>query len=278
MTFFLERLRLAHMCREITDAIPLQTSELLELPYEQVVAMDKKLQNFLSTMPFFFKIDPSNRAQSKPLETVYPQVTILRYCIITEAHSRRCKLHQKFLLRQSDDPRYAYSRQACLESALTVVRVYEDLREHNSSCTELMGMAVHFTHLALVVLAMDLCFNKDKAYEAEIKAQVKSALLGFENRKYPSPLVARFLDSLKDVLRKHKVQLQDQSIAATTGLNGNSIDDQMLLAQLGEDMEVSDLGLDSSFDEFWEIAMLGDLDPDLLIWDNMFSSVDFRPL
>jgi hypothetical protein len=278
MTFFLERLRLAHLCREMTDAIPMQTPELLQLPYEHIIAMDMKLQNFLSTLPLFFQVDPSSRAQSKPLEDIYPKTPILRYCIITDAHSRRFKLHQKFLPRQSDDPRYAYSRQACLESARTVVKVYEDLREHDSSCTELMGMAVHFTHLALVVLTMDLCFNKEDAHESEIKAEVKAALIGFENARYPSPMVTHLLESLKKVLRKHNVQLQDQSTDAITVSNSISFEDPMLFTQLGGDMGVADHVLDTSFDEFWEIAMQGAASPDLLLWDNMFSSVDLRPL
>ncbi|KAF2494749.1 hypothetical protein BU16DRAFT_550586 [Lophium mytilinum] len=42
-------------------------------------------------------------------------------------------------------------------------------------------MAVHFTHLALVVMVMDLCFNRDAADEAEIKAEVKKTLQMFED-------------------------------------------------------------------------------------------------
>ena len=39
-----------------------------------------------------------------------------------------------------------------------------------------MGMAVHYTHLALVVIVMDLCFNKNEPDHEERKGEVKAAL------------------------------------------------------------------------------------------------------
>jgi hypothetical protein len=138
-----------------------------------------------------------------------------------------------------------------------------------------MGMAVHFTHLALVILAMDLCFNKEEVYEAEIKAEVKAALLGFENPRYPSPLVARFLESLKDVLERHKVQFHDQLTTTRGDSNSISNDGQMNFTQFGQEVEVFDL--DTTYDEFWKIAMQDESNTDLLSWDNMFSAIDSRP-
>ncbi|KAF4633565.1 hypothetical protein G7Y89_g4544 [Cudoniella acicularis] len=300
MTFFLERLRLAHLCREMTDIVPLETSKLLQMPYEQIIALDQKLQDFISSLPFFFKLDAESRRRSKPLETMYPKISVARYCITTEALSRRCKLHQRFLHRQSVDPRYAYSRRACLESARAVVQVYEDLRECDSQSTvpELMGMALHFTHLALVVMVMDLCFNRDEADEGAIKGEVKAALEMFEDRRNVSPLLGRFLGSLSEVLVKHEVQLTDSSTLAINSSDNvvgftphesmvdvfnnpsNFGDVQMQFTQqLGLDMGDSGVvALDTSFDEFWQTAMQGETNPDSLTWDNLFSALDSRPL
>lgn len=291
MTFFLERLRLAHLCREMTDTVPLETCELLQMPYEQIIALDKKLQDFISSLPFFFQIDAESRRRSKALETVYPKIPVSRYCIMTEAHSKRCKLHQRFLHRQSVDPRYAYSRRACLESARVAVQVYKDLREHNSSSsvTERMGMAVHFTHLALVVMVMDLCFNKGEAEEAEIKTEVKAALQMFKEASNISPLLGRFLSSLEDVLRKHNIKLMEPSTTTSDnvagfagditldGFNNPSTDEQMQFTQLGLDMQDPGFALNTSFDEFWQIAMQDEPNPDSLTWDNLFSALDSRP-
>jgi hypothetical protein len=113
----------------MADTLPQETYKLTKLPYEHILALDKKLEDFLSDLPFFFRLDAESRQQSKALETIYPKIPNLRYCITTAAHSKRCKLHQRFLLRQSWDPRYAYSRRACLESARAVIQIYADLSE-----------------------------------------------------------------------------------------------------------------------------------------------------
>lgn len=292
MSFFLERLRLAHLCREMTDTVPLETSELTQMPFEQIIALDKKLQDFISNLPFFFKIDAESRRRSKPFETVCPRLPVLRYFIITEAHSKRCKLHQRFLHRQSFDPRYDYSRRACIESARAVVQVYKDLREHSAPSTvmELMPMAVHFTHLALVVMVMDLCFNRDEAEEPEIKAEVNEALQMFGDSSSLSPLLGRFLNSLKDVLWKHKVHLTDPLALAAHNVanfaddimldtfNNRANDDEMQSTLSGPDMVDPSVPLSTSFDEFWQIAMQGEPNLDLLTWDNLFSTLDSQSL
>ena len=291
MTFFLARLRLAHVCREIVDTVPMETSKLKELPYERVIALDGKLQDFMTDLPFFVKLDAESRKKTKPLETLYPFLPVARYCITTEAHSRRCKLHQRFLLRQSADARYAYSRRACLESARAVVQVYIDLRQHDtpSNIPELMGVCVHYTHLALVVMVMDLCFNKNEADEVEIKAEVKAALQMFDDTRNLSPLLGCFLSSLSEVLLKHKVQLTDPLNSANNAYTGNDLigpaphdtiatNNPTYYAQLGLEMQDPGVILDNSFDDFWQTIMEGEPNPDSLTWDNLFSAIDSRPL
>lgn len=283
MTLFLERVKLAHISREIADIIPLQTCKLMKVPYEQIIALDTKLNNFLSDLPFFLKLDIESRNKSQLLETIYPQIPVSRYCITTEAHSIKCKLHQKFLVRQSIDPRYVYSRNSCLESARAVLQVYQDLRVHESpSCVpELMGITVHFTHLALVVLAMDLCFNKDAMDAAEVKAELQRSLQIFQNAQSSSPLLARFMGSMDDVLRKHKVQLAAPSTSEHQEGVGNP--EEMVLDPFitpsGNDQIQYTLGMDmsdASFDEFWQAAMQDTPNLDSLAWDNIFSVLDSR--
>lgn len=291
MNYFLERIRLAHLCREMVDIVPLETSKLKQMPYENIIALDQKLVDFLSSLPFFFRLDAESREQTKPLEIMYPSIPLLRHCITRAAHSRRCKLHQRFLLRQSSDPRYTYSRRACLESARTVIRFYEDLSGNESPriVTARMGIAVHFMHLALVVLVMDLCFNRDEADEAEIKTEVRNGLQMLEDTKNVSPLLSRFSSSLCHILQKHNVYLagsltstSDQVASFDHGTNPEasvaSDVDQMQSIDL--DLDVHDPGVpfDISFDECWQNAIQSEPSLDLLAWDNLFSAADSRPL
>lgn len=290
MIYFLERVKLAHLCREMVDLVPVETSKLAQLPYEHIVAFDKKLVGFISSLPFFFRLDPESRRQAKPLETIYPHLPLLRYCITKAAHSRRCKLHQRFLLRQSSDPLYAYSRQACLESARIVIQFHDGLTENNpsQSVTIRMGLEMHFMHLALAVLVMDLCFNRDQVDEMEIKAEVKNALRIFEGARHGSPLLGRFLSSLRHILQKHSVYLTDPVTSATSAAHLRSEDNCGTLNSFdsrgpqsigpGRDIHDGFADTDISFDDFWQAAVQSEPNLDLLAWDNLFSALDSRTL
>ncbi|KAK6952646.1 hypothetical protein Daesc_004936 [Daldinia eschscholtzii] len=288
--FLLERIKLAHLCREIADTIPPETSKALQIPYERIIELDKKLQEFISNLPFFFKTDPASREKSRRFETVYPYIPHMRYAITNAAHSRRCKLHQRFLLRQSHDSRYSYSRLACLESALAVIQGYEDPTEFDSPAytTARMGLAMHYMHLALVVMVMDLCFNRHEADEAEIKTKLRETFQKFDDDRHVSPLPRRFLTSLRDVLQKHEVYLTNQPTSgADSAVDINSAvepdglglaHDIQMQPDFGLDMQNTELGLDNSFEEFWRFASQSDMNPDSITWDNLFSALDTRPI
>ncbi|KIW48239.1 hypothetical protein, variant [Exophiala oligosperma] len=297
MTYMLERIRLAHLCRELADSVPLDSSKLEAMPYEQVINLDKKLVHFISTLPFFFRIDADCRHRAKTLETLYPNIPILRYCITRAAHSRRCKLHHRFLVRQSSDVRYAYSRQACLESARAVIQSHRYLAEDGMPWIKAarMGIAVHYVHLALVVLVMDLCFNRDQVDEQEIRAEVKATLQMFEDAKHVSPLLGRFLKSICGVTSKHKVYPQEECGTTSSsnetlrnptydGGNLNPLGDDGLLPTSQLDLSRADtdgtgLEFPPSFDEFWDSTMhQGGPDFDLSAWSNLFSSLDSQML
>jgi hypothetical protein len=287
MTFFLERVRLAHICREVTDVLPLETSKLVQIPYEQIILLDKKFQDFFSGLPFFFRVDSESRQKSKLLEIVYTSIDIMRYCITTMAHSRRCRLHQKFLLRQSFNNRYAYSRKACLESARAIIQIHEDplQREGLRPKTKAqIGMAVHFIHLGLVIMVMDLCINQDVPGEEGRKAEVKATLEMLEGARNISPILGRSLDSLYEVLKKYNV-----SLSANVSPDSKEVPETVLEPEIGDFdplyhvyMQSTQLGIHglspgTNFDEFSQNSTQFETDLSLITWDNLFSAVDSRP-
>ncbi|TAQ84486.1 hypothetical protein B7494_g7197 [Chlorociboria aeruginascens] len=286
MTFFLEKIRLAHLCREMADIVPLDMCKLMQLPYEKIIALDRKLEDYISTLPFYFRLDAESRKKSKAIEAIYPLIPVLRHCITITAHSRRCKLHHRFLLRQSLDPRYAYSRRACLESARAVVHIYGDLSAFHAPQTKIvrMGMAVRFIHFAMVVMVMDLCFNKDQTDGAEIKSEVKAALQKFESVKEISPLLSLSVSSLNSILQKHKVFLFDTTTTneivhkGTPNVFNTTGDNQMQSAERRPDVHEQSVALDTSFDQFWQFAVESEPNLDSLAWDNFFSALDTQPM
>jgi hypothetical protein len=156
-----------------------------------------------------------------------------------------------------------------------------------------MGMAVHFTHLALVVLVMDLCFNRDAADSAEIKEELRSALQMFEGARNASPLLMRFLGSLEEVLGKYGVSVDDEEGGSGSSslptnanvipgsvtemnldsFNGTSSEEQMQL-----DIQDPGFALNTPFDELWMLAIQGEQTAGSIDWDNLFSALDSRPL
>ncbi|KAI2469132.1 hypothetical protein F4781DRAFT_236260 [Annulohypoxylon bovei var. microspora] len=292
MTYFPEKVRLAHLCREIADAVPSVISKLIQVPYDNIIALDKKLEHFISSLPFFFRLDAESRERTKALEAVYPHISIMRYSITHAAHSRRCRLHQRFLLRQSYDPRYAYSRRACLESARAVIQGCGSPGFYDSPTyvTARLGIAMHYTHLALVVMVMDMCFNRDEADEAQMKSEVKAALQSFEDARRFSPVPGRFLRSLCDIMHKHNVYLTEPSSSTCNNVHsavtegesdGFSFADADMMqpsqGQPGLGAHDLDVVMDTSFDDFWQFASQSEPNQDSLTWDNLFSALDTRP-
>ncbi|KAI0098933.1 hypothetical protein GGR51DRAFT_576799 [Nemania sp. FL0031] len=290
ITFLLARIRLAQLSREYTDTIPLETLQLMKVPYDHIIALDQKLKDFLTELPYFFRLDEESRQKSKHLEVVYTKIPMMRYCILAAAHNRRCRLHQKFLIRAASDPRYAYSRQSCLESARAVIQLYEEPKtegESPSMETARMAMAVHYTHLALVILVMDLCFNKHEPDHEERKREVLATLRVLEGARSISPLLNRSLDSVVEVLRKHRVYLAGETLAEGDHDSRTARQDDESSAYAFEDAEKSppwldldvegSLTIDPSINEFWQNVNQSQMDFDMSTWDTLFSSLDSRP-
>lgn len=284
MNHFLLRVRLAETCREITDVVPKETQELAVIPYERIVELDGKLMKFIADLPDFLKLDHENRQRSAPLEGLYPHLPLLRFCLTGAAYGRRCKLHQRFLLRKASDRRFAFSRQACVESACTVIRTYEGLAGvtgfdgSRRSLVASVGIVAHNLYLATVVLVMDLCSNAGEMDQEELKVQVWRACKAFEEMKYISPLYERFTNALFHLLRKHDIDLEREmsvsgisSVMTSSSAAVTAYDDQLGLesSRLGS---VTDVQMDS----IWNADLEGSLDAGA--WENLFSAADWRPL
>jgi hypothetical protein len=264
MSFFLSRVRLAHLCREMTDMVPPRLQ--LKVPYDEVIAMDRKLQEFIYGLPVFFRTDGDCLEKTRPLELVYSKIPIMRYCILTAAYSRRCRLHQRFLLRQPDDIRYTYSRQACLEAASAILELYQPQTSADSpTAMAQMGIVMHCTHLALTVLVIDMCFNKT-VDQANVKTLVSTTFRNLQEATKASPLLRKSLETLKDMLRRHDAWSGETSAVNDTETGQSQFEELPGMHDPGAWL--------SSFQDFWESnsdqPVLGD-------WDTLLSSLDSRP-
>ncbi|OAX76962.1 hypothetical protein ACJ72_08744 [Emergomyces africanus] len=72
---------------------------------------------------------PKRMAVKPPAECNEPvQYTKSRYVIESIYHKAQCVLHRRFLHRGRENPRYAYSRRACIDSAMELLRFQKMLQ------------------------------------------------------------------------------------------------------------------------------------------------------
>lgn len=289
VTFLLARIRFAHLSREYTDTIPLEITKLLRVPYEHIISFDQKLKDFLMELPYFFRHDEMSRQRSKHLEVVYTKIPMMRYCILAAAHTRRCRLHQKFMIRMTSNSQYDYSRRACLESARAVIQLYEEPKTDGELPLETarMAMAVHYTHLALAIQIMDLCFNKSEPDHNERKREVLTALEMLDGARTISPLLNRSLNSVVEVLQKHQVLLSGDGLPSSSPQRSaqqprevNIYPFESAEGNLSEhDLETEEgtFAITPSINEFWQNANQFEIEFDSATWDDLFSTLDSRP-
>ncbi|KAL1955984.1 hypothetical protein VTO42DRAFT_7884 [Malbranchea cinnamomea] len=124
MTCFLQRVRLAELCRTIVDCMPRFLEDVeTTVDYEHIIALDGKFEDCLQELPVFFRLDEGSRCASRDIERMFPQIATQRYLIHLAFNTRRSKLHQPFLVRRFVEPKYACSRDACLRCARTVLEI-----------------------------------------------------------------------------------------------------------------------------------------------------------
>jgi hypothetical protein len=213
MSYYIQRIKISEICRAVVDTLPLSHAELDATDYQDVIALDRRFEDFFQELPSFFKVDPDSLRETATLMHQKPYLQIQRFALLMIAHTRRCKLHQPFLIRRSMDRHYDFSREISLKSAQAVLRMRalfqrEAAGSYIASTVRHTGVVYHI-FIATIVLVMDLCFNKgiDADSEIERKAEVSAAIKMLDEAKQQSAVVRQSLEALTDVLRKHKVRL-----------------------------------------------------------------------
>ena len=213
-SYFLQRVRLAETCRAVVDNLPL--SKIIEnASYEQIILLDGKFEDLIRSLPAFFRLD-----QGSELSYTAPQLTLQRYLIHLGIYTRRSRLHQPFVVAGLTDPKYTFSRNACLNSSRAVLQICYQLEEKKDDLELIpakLATVVHHVFMATVVLVMDLCSNKVEGLEEQRQAEVTRACRMLDSLKQDSAMAAKLAQPLIEILQKHKERLQ-QSQSSTMRL------------------------------------------------------------
>jgi hypothetical protein len=297
-SYLIQRIKLAKICKKIVDTMPMTPSTPEMIPYEEIIQLDKEFSNLIDNLPPFYllsqpltqgyynttpesrvkmldvfgKADAGSAPNFVPGDVTPDHVDIQRFMVRLTAHTRRCKFHQPFLVRGFTDPQYHYSRDVCLRSARIVLEMQQALEAQGlAATTGLLGLSGlnHHVFFATIALVMDLCFNRTEAIdELERKAEVKRAidiLAVSENR---SLVAKKFLEGIREVLRKYRVDLGDeQSQQAEQNMSiSESYADNVAELVIPEPQP-------SDFEDIWQ-TYLDVPSVEVPGWDELFGEAD----
>lgn len=292
MSYPLQRIRLGEVCRQITDTMPSVATTIEELNYEEIIRLDRLFDDYFNGLPIFLRIDEASVCASQEAYRKYPHLAIQRFTVELIANTRRCKFHQPFLIRGSLGGPYAFSREKCLQSARKVIAAKKRLEGEGlpfGTLNKRHCSIIHHVFMATTVLVMDLCFNKIEGMEAERKAEVARACAMLEESSSQSIMAAKYLNSLMDILRKHKIRVMNEGLtygdmanpryllstsepvykSSEALLSMNMLDDMATSTQINSNtMEPLD------FDQLWQSYVEMGPSFDVPDWDQIFSELD----
>lgn len=273
MSYLLQRIQLAEVSRKLADRAPLIVGSSAEPSHDLVLDIDTELQLLLNDIPPFFSMP-----LQKLMETY--QISLSRATdIVQQGHmvhsfiyARRCELHFPFYTRGFVDPVYALSRDACLQSARLLIQTQVIATPYR-----FLGLLVG-VFMASIVLVADLCHRRSPSHKEQKRNEIAKACHILEGARHESATAAKFLDSLMQVLRKHKMSPPQNPQIETQGHGTRNENCQTAADEAMSDMTtfaMADDGLangedlSSYFDDMAQsFEQGGSFD-----WDNIFSDL-----
>jgi len=92
--------------------------------YSEVLSLDDDLLKFIDNLPPHYAFSPDSS-----LDHTHSYIPVHRFLLITEILFVRISLHRPYMLRRLNSDRYARSRTACFQSAITDFEIRQAFRE-----------------------------------------------------------------------------------------------------------------------------------------------------
>ncbi|KAF4993422.1 hypothetical protein FGRMN_6510 [Fusarium graminum] len=294
MTFFLLRLKMAEVCREIVDTLPPVADEVLEQDYNVILGLDNKLQNLAHDVPDAFKSDledihPKHMSECEAIWEERPYIHWQRINLHLGIHARICRLHRPYLLEAYSDRQYTYSRTASIHSARKLLKLRR-MMDHCGfvSGFEPDGYRVILQHVisAALTLALDVSWFPRVSSTKVLRQMIMSAyeIMGKSGNNARDPL-----EQIENNIKRAMTALQKQDPIAKTpisSLPGASASGRaMKLGSVNvysahsQDINMNDVecGRDEYSYQLWSdfLAMVPDLEK--FEWRSLSRGVDFVP-
>ena len=314
MSGFIQRLKLADLCRQIVDTMPSMFLDENEPDYESVLKMDQKLRNHLEDLPTFFQLDRLSIQESQNVCRDRPHIRWQRLGVHFSLHVRLCRLHRAYHLLGSTDPKYAYSRGTCVRSAHTVLelrRSMDDLSSQDGIKPARFWVVMQHVFIAALTLATDVSFNPG-APDADVRrtkviaacrmlerSQEESSALVEGIQKSMQTLLATFQESRADPRSSSQsyngTKTGDMSSSVPEGVMTDqqlstepnsfsrheatepSVDGLILTGtEPREGGELTETESDGSLDQLWSEFLAAAPDLDSSQWTSLLDEVDLN--
>ncbi|KAL3460924.1 hypothetical protein BJX64DRAFT_289860 [Aspergillus heterothallicus] len=216
MTYFIERLKLAEVCRSIIDTVGPEQITGEEIDYAKILDLDRQLRQAQSEVADVFRLDSNSRRRFRSLYQQRPTLA-WQSCILQQAYySRLCRLHRPFFIRGARDPKYSYSHVVGMASARKVLEINRIMDEDEPKfppSTAVVWAVMHHVFMAAVMMLLDVCYNPDEILGERRKEEVLDACRRLSKAQQSSALVKEGIDAMMGVLQK---QYMGQKSAADT--------------------------------------------------------------
>ncbi|KAI1358177.1 hypothetical protein F5Y08DRAFT_125380 [Xylaria arbuscula] len=234
MSCFIQRIRLAEICREMADA---RSPGLLGVDitdFDTVSSLDLLFEKALAEMPPSLRMDAAIPPDA-PLHLAQQRDLILA-CF----NFRRARLHRPFLLHDTDNPLHEVSRRQCLASARAVLYMSSKLLEEPRAgdvgqsfgypLANRAGLVISamFTACAILALNAGLLYSRtkgdgDRCGEAsKLHAEIASACRVLAKAGEKSVFAANLVRNLVGVLKQYSVKDIDHIVPSSYTESGDT--------------------------------------------------------
>ncbi|KAL9610376.1 MAG: hypothetical protein Q9167_004916 [Letrouitia subvulpina] len=216
MSYSLLGTRLAEISRNIVDQTPPIMAHTGGSCHDVVMDIDTELQQLINDIP------PSDRTyQLDSLQAA--KIAHQGYMFYSLLYAQRCKLHFPFFGHGLVNSGCASSRDICLQTARLIIGTESQLeRSELFTATRFKSLGLFLgVFTASIILLMNLCHHESSPPQEEQREEIVDAFRILEEARHESETAAKFLDTLMQVLRKHKVsppsRTREQSPKPVTG-------------------------------------------------------------
>ncbi|KUJ13394.1 uncharacterized protein LY89DRAFT_157850 [Mollisia scopiformis] len=201
------RIRLSEIARHMVDRNPVFLGNAGGPSHEMVMDIDSEMQQLWNDVPLFFSMSKADLMSNYQLDSSHAAFIVHQgYMFRSLFHAQRCIIHFPYFTRGFVEPEYTCSRELCIMSARQVIQTEASLSKLGltATCYKFLALLVA-TFMASIIVLMDLCHNKSPSGQEQQKKEIADAIRILEGARNESETAAKFLESLMQVMRKHKV-------------------------------------------------------------------------